>query len=369
MKKIRFYGVELCRGLSTYAVILVHSGDETWGLSIDSNAITFRMLFYFAVPFFLAAAFYFMTAKPENGKSLVFWRSRIDRLIVPYAIWSVIFLLARIIIFTHSNKPDRLQQLIQDPLAIVFLGGASYHLYFLPLLLAGTPLILLLPLLQKFKVDRYSLIFLSVVSLFLYYCLEASGNGFNLGTNIAFQNLLDLWQLSPKQHPVLRLALVELAWIIRCLPYFFVALTLHQFLLNHSVSKRLLHSTFATVGWAIAFVTINTLGKSCLPGVVQEILGAYTLLIFGFALSNYLDKGKLVNISISVGACSFGIYLLHPFAMNVVKPVVGRVFPAATTSVSIPSMLLLSIPCFLLSWLTVTYLCKSKLLAKYLLGA
>lgn len=367
--KRRLLGVELCRGLSTYAVILVHSGDETWKLPIDSTAITFRALFYFAVPFFLAAAFYFMTAKPENGESLSFWRSRLDRLVVPYIIWSAIFLLARIVVFTLSKKLDRLQQLIYDPLAIAFLGGASYHLYFLPLLLAGTLLMLLAPLLKKLHVNRHVLVFLSIISLFLYYCLESSGNGFQLGTNIAFQSLLDLWNLSPKQYPVLRLALVELAWIIRCLPYFFIALTLNHFLPKDNIDKKLPSGLLATAGWAIAFVSVNALGKSFLPGIVQEILVAYTLLILGFALSNYIDKSNLVDISISVGACSFGIYLLHPFAMSVVKPVIGRAFPAASISVSIPSMLLLSIPCFLLSWLIVICLCRSKLLAKYLLGA
>ena len=97
--KQKLLGIELCRGLSTYAVILVHSGDESWGLYTDPSAIAFRLHFYFAVPFFLATAFYFMTAKPDIAYSSKFWRSRIERILIPYTIWSAIFLISRAIIF------------------------------------------------------------------------------------------------------------------------------------------------------------------------------------------------------------------------------------------------------------------------------
>lgn len=362
--KPKLLGIELCRGLSTYAVLLVHSGDETWGLPIDSSAITFRLFFYFAVPFFLATAFYFMTTKPDIGYSSKFWRSRVERLVIPYTIWSAIFLVSRVIVFTLDNKPDRLQQLLQDPLSIFFLGGASYHLYFLPLLFAGTSLVLLMPLLSKLKVGNYGLVILSVLSIFLYHLLEVSGNGFRLGKNVAFQSLLTSWQLNPEQYSWLRLASVEIAWIIKCLPYFFIALTLNQFLRD----TKSLRSVFATVGWAIAFVLSDSVGIF-LPGVLQEVLLAYTLLLFSISLSNYLSVKKIANLAASAGACSFGIYLIHPFVMNIVKPVVGRILPGVTAYITIFSMLMLSIPCFLVSWLVVIYLSRNKLTANYLFSA
>ena len=91
MKQPKLLGVELIRGLATYAVVLVHSGDQTWGIPIDPMAIDFRLFFYFAVPFFLTAAFYFMTANPAIGYSMKFWQSRVARILVPYIIWSMIF--------------------------------------------------------------------------------------------------------------------------------------------------------------------------------------------------------------------------------------------------------------------------------------
>lgn len=48
----RLLGVDLFRGIAAYAVVFVHSGDESLGLPISQEAIFLRMLFYFAVPFF-----------------------------------------------------------------------------------------------------------------------------------------------------------------------------------------------------------------------------------------------------------------------------------------------------------------------------
>jgi surface polysaccharide O-acyltransferase-like enzyme len=164
MNNQKLLGIELCRELAAYSVILVHSGDEHWGLTTDPSAIAFRLHFYFGVPFFLALAFYFLTAKPEIVYSAKFWRSRFDRILIPYAIWSIIFLILRIIIFAVSDRTDRLQELLTDPLSIVFFGGASYHLYFLALLLTGTSLVLFLPLLQKLRISNLGLLLLSIAS-------------------------------------------------------------------------------------------------------------------------------------------------------------------------------------------------------------
>lgn len=366
MTKAKLLGIEFCRELSTYAVILVHSGDENWGIPTDPLAIAFRSHFYFAVPFFLAAAFYFMTAKPEIAYSPKFWRSRIERILIPYTIWSTIFAISRVIIFTLTNKNDRLQQFLQDPLAIVFFGGASYHLYFLSLLLAGTSSILLIPFLNQLKVSKYGLLLLSSLSIILYQWLETSGNSFQLGSDIAFQGLLSEWQVNSERYPLVRLILVEVAWIIKCLPYFLLSLTLHRFPKN---ARLLQHVKFAPIVLAILVLGSNVLGKILFPEALQEVLLAYGLLLFSISISSYLKNNVIGALAANIGACSFGIYLIHPFTMNIVKSLIGKVLPGLTNSVSIPLMLTLSIPCFLISWLVVAYFHRHKPIAQYLFGA
>jgi peptidoglycan/LPS O-acetylase OafA/YrhL len=363
MSKAKLLGIEFGRGLSTYAVVLVHSGDKTWGIPVSSAAIEFRLFFYFAVPFFLATAFYFMTAKPEIGYSSKFWRSRVERILIPYFVWSILFLIARVIVFTLTNKPERVQQLLQDPLSIVFMGGASYHLYFLPLLFAGTVLALLIPLLERLKIHGCRPVFLLVLSIALYYLLETSGNSFQLGKNIAFESLLTSWQVDSEQ-PILRLLLVEIAWLVRCLPYFLISLILN----HHSQYLKGLLARIKPIGWIVLFLVCNTLGRMFLPGTLSELLVAYTLLLSCISLSVFFRGSFVENLVSSVGVCSFGIYLIHPFVMNITKPLTNKMLSEITDSVSIYSILALSIPTFLLSWLVVSYFVKTKQVAKYLFG-
>ncbi|WP_310483740.1 acyltransferase [Chamaesiphon sp. VAR_48_metabat_403] len=362
MNNQKLLGIELCRGLAAYAVILVHSGDENWGLATDPSAISFRLNFYFGVPFFLAVAFYFLTAKPEIAYSAKFWRSRFDRIVIPYIIWTVIFLILRIIIFAASDRTDRLQELLTDPLSIVFFGGASYHLYFLALLLAGTSLILLVPLLQKLKVSNLGLLLLSILSAALYNWLEISGNSFHLGPDVAFKSLLTTWQIDLQAHPLLRLLLVEIAWLIKCLPYLCVSLLLHQIFKSKKISQQSIK--IGSIGLLIA---INIGGQLLLPKSFKEIILAYTLLLVGISISSYFKHPIVNNIIASVGACSFGIYLIHPLIMNIVKSLVDKISPELTNSISIPSMLALSIPCFVISWLSVA-IAKNKLATDRLPG-
>lgn len=59
-KSAKLVEIELCRNLAAFDVILVYSGDDTWGIPIADSSVKFRQLFYFAVPFFIASYFYFL---------------------------------------------------------------------------------------------------------------------------------------------------------------------------------------------------------------------------------------------------------------------------------------------------------------------
>lgn len=365
MGKQRLLGIELFRGLSAYAVILVHSGDETWGVPINDSAILFRQNFYFAVPFFLITAFYFMTQKPDIGYSIRFWKSKIERILIPYLIWSVIFLVFRIAFFTITQKHGRIETLLGDPLSLIFFGGASYHLYFLPLLFTGVFLLLLYPLIERLKLKTHHLLMLSMVSTFIYNLLEISGNSFQLGPNVAFQSLLASMSIDARVvNPLLRWLLVESAWLIRCLPYFLLTLTLHKSFPN----LRHLYYHRSVFILACLFIFANFFGRTFLPIAIQEIAIACSLLIFSISISTFFKSEFITKIFISLGMCSFGIYFIHPIVMNVIKPLLSKIFPTSIDTISISSMLSISLPCFLTSWLVTVFLKKNKLASKYLFG-
>ena len=362
-QKKRLLGIDLCRGIAAYAVILVHSGDETWGVPIDQSAISFRLLFYFAVPFFLAASFYFMMRKPKAASSPDFWKSKFERIVIPYLIWSGIYLLLRIIFFSKSNQPDRLNQLFQDPLAIAFCGGASFHLYFLPLLLAGSTLILAASYFSDSRFTTNVLVFFCLVSIAIHELLMVSGNGFKLGSSIAFQGVLGMLSLNVDAYPPIKLLLVYVYWILLCLPYFFAAIILNRFFSKRGFS---LLSFQAVIPILVIFLIADIFGSRFLPGTMKDLIIAYSLLLLGICISQRIDENN--RIIWNLGMCSFGIYLIHPILMNFTKLFIARVDLGLMKQVTISSMLILSLTSFFLSWITVSLMLKSKWLAKYALG-
>ncbi len=367
MNKVKLLGIEFIRILASYAVVLVHSGDETWGIPIDKSASDFRLFFYFGVPFFLALSFYLLTTKVDFVYSAKFWKSKAQRILVPYAVWTVLFFSSRAVTFQLTHKTERLQQLYQDPLSIIFCGGSSYHLYFLPLIFIGFLLVLIIPVLDKFKINNLGLMVCTSLSIALYSWLEISGNGFQLGAHsLAFKSILDRSSIDIDRYPLLRLLLIYLSWLIRCLPYLAIALLVHRLHLY----KRLLAAKIpVTIGLGGLAILSNTWGKTFLPLGLSELILAFTLLLFSIALSKYFAPdtifGRLVY---SMGSCSFAIYFIHPFVMNAVKPLFAKVVPSLTSSVSIYSMLVLSGSCYLLSWLAAIALSKHRVGKQYLFG-
>ncbi|MBW4554047.1 MAG: acyltransferase [Aphanocapsa sp. GSE-SYN-MK-11-07L] len=365
----RLLGIDLCRGIAAYAVILVHSGDETWGIPINQEAINFRLLFYFAVPFFLAASFYFMMRKPISGFSLNFWKSKLERIVIPYLLWSLIYLSLRLFFFYKSNQLDRLNQLFQDPLAIAFSGAASYHLYFLPLLLAGSTLVFVRNYFSDSRFETKTLIFFCLASIATCELVTISGNGFKIGSSLAFQGILKLISLNVDAYPLVKIALVYTYWTLSCLPYFFVAIILSQVFSKRGVSWL---SSGSTIAILVIFFIANIFGNLFLPGTVRDLVMAYSLILFGISISQSISEwsnkndSSLARIASSLGICSFGIYLLHPIPMNVSKLFLAKL--GLTSQVTVFSMLIISVTTFLLSWIAVSLMLKHKWSAKYLFG-
>lgn len=360
-KTRRLVGVDLCRGLAAFAVILVHSGDESWGLPISDRAIQFRYLFYYAVPFFLAASFYFATKKSPVKLDLIFWQKKWQRVILPYLLWSLFYVISKTLVFTLNGNSNEVRELLADPIAIIFLGAASYHLYFIPLLLTGTVLLYLSNYFTERQSSTVLLTSLSLVAIAIYQLLMLSGNDFDLGAYLAFPKLLQYVSTESILYQPWRILLVSFAWFIRCLPYFFAALLLNKLLDGDSF--RCLNKKENVAAIFLSFLLANITGAKFLPGALNEILIAYSFLLFGITVSRHLPNSNIIQ---SLGLCSFGIYLIHPFVKSAVEIFLTKFLPETTQSVSVFSMLIYTISSFLLSWVSISVMQKNKLVAQYI---
>lgn len=362
-RQSRLAGVDIFRGLAVYAVVLVHS-DE--GIVTSPNGWPGVLQFAnFAVPFFLAASFYFAISRLYQTRSSFRLAARLSRLVVPYAFWTVAYLSYKAAKYGLSRNFEQLSEIWQDPLAIVFLGGAAFHLYFLPLLLSGT--VLIKPLERFIQKCRQPLLLslLCAVSLLVYQLLISTGNAFELGPNTAFQGFLGQTSLS-NQNPIVRLLLVQLAWIIRCFPYLSIAMLLNYVAIDKLLARVALSSCLWLV---VAFGAVNTAGEALLPEAVCELTSGYCGLLLAIALSTVLSHKIKYHWAISsLSLCSFGIYLLHLFVVEGVQIVGLRLQPEFLSQLSALGLMALALVNFAISWLISAALMKCRRLSKLMFG-
>lgn len=363
----RLLGIDLCRGIAAFAVVLVHSGDSTWEGYPSQAAKSFRLLFYFAVPFFTATSFYFSAIKIERSTTLNFLKTKLSRILVPYIIWSAIYVLLRTSFFWFTGQEMRLSKYLDDPFAIIFCGGASYQLYFLPLILSGTTLFLFIRYFNKNIFRLRILVLMAAFSIFCNQLLIISGNNFHLGQYIAFKSITSVMSINVNNYAILRIFLVYISWILGCLPYLFTAFILKN-IFHDRGHKYFFKKKFLIIFLLIFLIadTLGLLGLRVLPRPFKNFILAYSFFFIGVSISDFFDnKNYLIQ---SLGKCSFGIYLVHPIVMNLCKPFLQTIYPGIFDNVTIISMLTIAILSFIGSWLVVFLISRRNWCAKYILG-
>ena len=267
-------------------------------------------------------------------------------------------MISKSIVFGFSNDNSQISKLFSDPLSIIFFGGASYHLYFLPLLLSATLWLYLARDIKK--ISTLSLILWLIFSIFIYQIIFLTDNSFEMDSYIAFSNIINFFPSGNWFYPIWRVILVYFAWSLRCLPYFLGAILINR-LLENSTDKWLYSKQII---FLLAFIfLLNTVGKKIitLPFIINNLVIAYSLLLLGLSISKYIKDNVLIR---NVGLCSFGIYLIHPFVKSAVEIILIQFLPEITNKVSINSIFVYSISTFLLSWIFVFILSRNKFLSK-----
>jgi surface polysaccharide O-acyltransferase-like enzyme len=323
MAQSRLFGIELFRAIAAFAVVVVHAAgfiqySDQLPIHADRWLLVVTQVCRFAVPFFLAASFYFVVGKllsaPEQFETKKFLWSRTVRLLLPYGIWSLIYLSVRML--KSLNSPEGVTLLFQDPIFLIFLGGSAIHLYFLPLLYTGS---FFVPLLKgnfaKLNLKWYVLLLLSACAL--YELLFVTGNSFELGINclqqpqgcsVALESLFRSSGLSGLKNPLTRLLSVEFVWTIRCSMLILTSVVLYHRSLQHWLARQ---------GWqtGCGIFLLATLGGllehfkvSYFPLSLYELGVGYGPLLWGIALSRSKVSSLLI---LQFGKVSFGIYLVH----------------------------------------------------------
>ncbi|NJK47671.1 acyltransferase [Candidatus Gracilibacteria bacterium] len=364
-KQRRLVGIDLFRGLAIYCVVILHT-DE--GIEILPPAWSWIVQFSgFAVPFFLATAFYLTFSKLHESKGGFSLKERLMRLLVPYLFWSALYVAYKVLKYLVQSETDSISKLFHDPIGIIFLGKAAFQLYFLPLLILGTVLAKPVSLLIERKIKLNILILLAILSLILYELILISGNSFENGASLAFQSLLNsiaLTNLALQNNQLLRIILVLIAWTIRCLPYIFVAaIASHP---NVKVALSNYEKSYVyTILLVLLFLAINSFGGNLLPQSLYELSRGYLALLSAIALSNYLPSNRTIaNLSL----CSFGIYLTHLLFVETFQILEKRLYSEELFRTSTLNLLMFALLSFAVSWIVTDILMRKKSLAKLMFG-
>ncbi|MEA5497264.1 acyltransferase [Limnoraphis robusta Tam1] len=358
--KIRLTGIDFFRGLAIFAVVIVHADEGiTVELSLWNQILEFSG---FAVPFFVATSFYFGFCKICSTQGQYNLKSRLTRLMIPYFVWTGIYIVYRILKYLIKNETESINQLFQDPIGLIFFGGAAFQLYFLPLLAAGTIWVKPLSSFTHKKHNILVLFSLLIFSLIVYELVLYSGNSFVNGAGVAFQTWNNTLPVNLKDNQILRIILVFLAWTIRCFPYIFMAIILAYPGVNEKLQKK---SLGYTVLMLISFCLVNRWGHDYLPEVLYEVGRGYLALLLALALSNYLPENKWIK---NLAFCSFGIYLIHLLVVETFQIIENRVYPGETLRGSSLNLLIFALLSLVISWIATDLLMRRKKISQLMFG-
>lgn len=350
----RLLGIDLLRILAIFGVIVLHSDSGTRVISWSWQLV--RCFFGFAVPFFLATSFYLAVSKSKQRR--LQFNSRLRRLLLPYFVWSILYLFYKFAKYFIEGDTEKLSFLFLDPLGLIFCGNSAIHLYFLPLLLWGTIIVKVIEIVNFHKLSLKVSIIGFIVSFFIHDLIILSGNGFRIFIGTAFND----WFPQVQATSMLRLLLVFFAWSFWCASYIFAAKIAHHPQVGPVVCSLKPKAIFLLT---IGFTTFTLIDLNFYDTPIFEVIRGYIILLIAINLSKYLKGNKIIT---NLSRCSFGIYFIHLIFIELIYIIGIRLAPKLFLSPSITVYLAISCVVFLLSWISTQLFLVNKRTASLFLG-
>lgn len=322
------FGISILRLLATLSVVIIHiSGPEVVKLGKISNFDWNVANFYDSISRYAVPVFFMISGALLLGREFEikdFLKNRLGKIIPPFLFWSFFYSLTNRYVFTHETFS--ISKVIRD----VFYGS-EYHLWFVYTLIG---VYLISPIFQKWihfskQNDIKYFLIIWIVTLFLTIP----------GVAIYF----------PK---------INFAYFSGFLGYFILGFYLNKYVKSSNLVSYLL----ILIGVGITF--FGTYYFSNKNNVFYDYFYEYlsvNALLVSSGVFMVFTKIKNINDNIKpllskVNECSFGIYLIHPLVINIFA-VLGVFAYSINPLIDI---LILSLTCFLLSFIVVFVIKKIK---------
>lgn len=297
MEKIK--EIDYLRGLATVLVLLIHITSSAIAYPSDSLVYkiigSFNCSLTFAVPAFLFISALVMTYQVKNKKNInwfVFIGKRLVKVISALVLWSFVYL-----ILNGTLKNITLKSLLN----CLLLGNASYHLYFIPLIIQ---LYLIFPFvwliakkLSKIKVST---------TLSFVLCLTAS---FILQYSFTTIFRLNIFK------KFIYFATIIFSYLLPISVGIWIGFNYNE-IKNFSNKPFILILTMLTIVSGYKYVNLEfinyTYKDSLLFSPIYWTLAILTLTYF----LRYVKNLKIIN---EISKKSFIIYLCHPLFINLLS--------------------------------------------------
>lgn len=360
-ERVRSWGVDLGRAVAAIAVVVIHAS-AAGDAPVSPGTVTLREIANFAVPFFLATSAFF--AVRSIGPTRSAWsvaRARLGRLLLPYAAWTAIYIGLKAVSAQLADDPERLDALFEDPGRLVFLGGASVQLYFLPMLAVGMLMLPLVDTMVRALRYRADAIGFAAVCLVPYWYLGWNGNAYDIATATGLRDAIDPTRVEAVD-AVVRVLVVLAVWALRLLPYLGLAVVVRAYRLDERVPRALL-----VVGAAL-WLWVELMVRPFQPFILRELSVSFPLLLACFALRSPAPGARLTRVVSSVAKHSFGIFLAHTAVLQVVQDVVDRARPGTLDTVTPGLVIATTVPTFLLAWVAAVVIDRIRPLRRLLVA-
>lgn len=352
----RLLGIDMLRGIAAYGVVLIHGLGE---IPRTENALFITNSFVaFCVPFFLITSFYFGEKSLLMKDKISYLINRIQRIMIPYFIWTIIYLLARLLASLIGNQIS-FNRLISDPINIIFFGAAGVQLYFLPMLFCGH--LVAIPITKIFaKIANKFITFICfLLSIYIFYLMITTGNDFLLGQGIAFKQMLDISSFTnPWLFTLTRFIFVLSAWTIRCIPYIIFSILIidkpMQTLLSNYINLAQKRRYKLII---LFFIPLAIIGILKSKFYLLTLFIPYISFLYAMFISKIIaDNSFMKLIANQLGYFSFGVYLIHALITAGFLPIMIKLYPQIITYQLSTWMLMISSGLIFLVSLTIAYL-------------
>lgn len=343
--------IQYARAFAMFAVLFVHCTSN--GIVVLNPQSSFYP-FYTAlntigklgVPVFFCLSglvLFYAYEKREFTSELVidFYKKRLKYIVIPYIVISSIYVtFYNYLYYSYPTTIDMLKSYF----TFIIHGNASYHTYFLYVLIQFYLLFpLLLWLMKKVSFIKAWLFIFGLVLQVGFWILNMK-YGWVTNTAVLFVSYIAFFLLGGQlgvYYLQIRDWIVEKKGILVTIFGISYAVIIGLLIV---MDYHLFSNTFSQLVLNIPFYSIT--GVQTMLWIAQGILASILLTIIGLFVNEWkLEKGK--NFLLEIAVCSFGIYLLHPLVLVFV----GKVFVTSNSMLFHVYQFFIFIFVFILSWM------------------